>query len=224
MLDLQWARDLLAPDEKTAQTNPSPLPPVQAPVSDSDRPSPMPAAPTDAEVASHRPAAPPPVTAPVTTPVTTPVTASQTQPQPGGTNQVVQVMTDPAGATATADSNPDLSCKTPCNLPARTGIHNITVRLDGYQTESREVRVFNQDVELPLVSLRSANGVLMLTSDPTGAEIYLDGRDTGYQTPARISLPAGRHSVLVQKSGVKASDTVEIANGDFRSLKLIAQR
>src|SRR4029077_17672596 len=38
-------------------------------------------------------------------------------------------------------------------------------------------------------------------SDPPGASIYVDGRDTGTKTPAQVSLDKGQHTVLVRMSG-----------------------
>jgi serine/threonine-protein kinase len=217
LLDLPWLNSMMGHDATAAETA-TPPGTKDPPVPDSDRPSPMPAPPTDAEIPTPKPVAPvtkdvPVKDIPVTQPASGPVT-----------NQVVQIMTDPAGATAMMDSNRDLTCKTPCGLTVRSGVHNVTLQLDGYQAESREVHVANGDVELPLVSLRSANGVLYLTSDPNAAEVFVDGRDTGYTTPAHISLPAGHHLVAIQKKGLRASDTVDIANGDLRSLKLIVER
>ena len=228
LLDLPWLNSLAGRDSAPAEAVEQPAtesaapPTKQQPVTDSDRPSPMPAPPTDAEIPTPKPAAPVVKQELKQAPREA---ASETAPTSGQvTNQVVQIMTDPAGATAMLDSNRDLTCKTPCSLTARSGVHNVTLQLDGYQTESREVHVANGDVELPLVSLRSANGVLYLTSDPNGAEVFVDGRDTGYTTPAHISLPAGHHLVAIQKKGLRASDTVDIANGDLRSLKLIVER
>ena len=217
LLDVAWLSELTGHDATPQESSPAAS---GGGVSGSNRLSPMPAPPSEADMPRPKPAPPvekekpaPVVTARIPEPALIPMT-----------NQVVQVMTDPAGATAMLDSNPDLSCVTPCGISARSGVHNISLRLEGYQPEIREVHVVNQDVEVPLISLRSANGVLMLTSEPSGAEVFLDGRDTGYQTPARISLPAGHHSVAIQKRGVRASDSVDILNGDFRALKLIAQR
>ncbi len=136
------------------------------------------------------------------------------------TFQEVQVMTDPAGAVATLDGLADATCQTPCKLRARSGVHSLTVTREGYQTESREIRVEHDDIEVPLVSLTSANGMLLLTSDPTAAHVWIDGRPTDYLTPVRISLPAGNHSVAIQKDGLRSSGAVEIHNGALSTLKL----
>ena len=42
-----------------------------------------------------------------------------------------------------------------------------------------------------------------VTSDPPGAEIFLDGKSTGARTPARIEIGggSGEHTLLVEKAG-----------------------
>ena len=156
--------------------------------------------------------------------------AAPTDPAPANavpanaTFQEVQVMTDPAGSVATLDGLPDATCQTPCKLRARSGVHSLTVTREGYQTESREVRVDHEDIDVPLISLTSANGMLLLTSDPTAAHVWIDGQPTDHLTPVRLSLPAGNHSVAIQKDGLRSSGAVEIHNGALSTLKLSAVR
>ena len=38
-------------------------------------------------------------------------------------------------------------------------------------------------------------------STPKGAEIFVDGSDTGEVTPARVQVPAGIHTVMVRLEG-----------------------
>jgi len=40
-----------------------------------------------------------------------------------------------------------------------------------------------------------------VSSTPAGANVYIDGRDTGKVTPAQVSVDKGQHLVLVRKSG-----------------------
>jgi hypothetical protein len=40
-----------------------------------------------------------------------------------------------------------------------------------------------------------------VTSDPAGAEIFVDGTSTGSVTPARIQLPSGTHAVTLKLNG-----------------------
>lgn len=44
----------------------------------------------------------------------------------------------------------------------------------------------------------AANGILKITSFPTGAEIHVDGVDTGKLTPGSVNLAEGEHEVMVQ--------------------------
>jgi hypothetical protein len=42
---------------------------------------------------------------------------------------------------------------------------------------------------------------LAVTSTPAGANVYIDGKDTGKLTPAQVSVDKGQHLVLVRKGG-----------------------
>lgn len=56
--------------------------------------------------------------------------------------------------------------------------------------------------------------MLSVSSDPPGAEIYVDGASTGQQTPADVKLPANKAKVRVtlRKAGFRANDQqVDIA-------------
>src|SRR5438552_6928986 len=65
------------------------------------------------------------------------------------------VMTDPPGANAILDNNPEISCKTPCLLNVTPGRHTATIVREGYQHESREFRITDSPIELPLLNLRA---------------------------------------------------------------------
>ena len=75
-------------------------------------------------------------------------------------------------------------------------------------------------VALPVVTLPAAMGVLMLQSEPSGALILIDDKPTGQQTPTRMALPAGKHKVTFQKGDFKASQEVEVKDGDLRYLTM----
>jgi hypothetical protein len=44
---------------------------------------------------------------------------------------------------------------------------------------------------------QSSNGLLKVTSFPSGAKVSIDGADTGKNTPMSISVPVGSHTVVV---------------------------
>jgi len=65
-------------------------------------------------------------------------------------------------------------------------------------------------------SLRAQS--LHVTSFPDGANVLIDGKDTGKVTPMSVSLTAGAHTVVVQLSNLTGwnvdTRTVTIASGD----------
>ena len=63
-------------------------------------------------------------------------------------------------------------------------------------------RFYPQSVVSPAPAQPVAVGTLRITSDPTGAEIYLDGRFVG-QTPSTIPTPTGTHKIELRSSGKK---------------------
>ena len=61
-------------------------------------------------------------------------------------------------------------------------------------------------------------GVLVLSSDTIGAEIYVDGKFVG-DTPSTISLPSGTHQISIKASGKKDwKREIEVMKGSQVSL------
>jgi hypothetical protein len=62
---------------------------------------------------------------------------------------------------------------------------------------------------------------VMVSSEPTGGDIYIDGKFMG-NTPSLIDLPAGSHSVRVEKKGQKTwSRTVSLTRGSKVTLQAV---
>ena len=53
----------------------------------------------------------------------------------------------------------------------------------------------------------------MITSDPAGATISVNGRRLPQTTPAQISLAPGNYSITVEKDGKQATSPAEIREG-----------
>jgi serine/threonine protein kinase len=190
--------------KQQAQGTPSPAP-VSPPAE--SKPSPMPLAtrPAPEPHESQIGAEPASKTAPARQP---PLTRASSAPQP------VQVISSPAGAIATLDGQADTACTTPCTLAATPGRHSLELRKSGFDLERREVDVATSGLELPTIVLRSMLGALMLTSDPAGAAILVNGKRQPQVTPAQIQLPPGSYSVTVEwKDGKQATRTVQIKDG-----------
>jgi hypothetical protein len=67
-------------------------------------------------------------------------------------------------------------------------------------TRSALLTVLTVAVLLPAAS-EAASGVLKVTSFPSGAQVRVDGTDTGKTTPMSVSLSEGEHAIVVQIPG-----------------------
>jgi hypothetical protein len=139
--------------------------------------------------------------------------ARKTDPQRPAAPQEVSVMSSPGGALATLDGNPSTACSTPCALRAAPGRHALSFVLRGHQIERREFTVGEGPLELPPVVLQRAGGTLMLSSDPPGAAISVDGKRIDQVTPAQIPLAQGIYSIMIEKGGRQATEQVEVKGG-----------
>jgi serine/threonine-protein kinase len=134
------------------------------------------------------------------------------------TSVELPVRSQPPGATVMLDGLPGTACVTPCVLKAATGEHTIFLTLPGYKTLSRSVTVHDTTVDLPVLDLVQARGVLMVQSKPDGATIMVDDTRWPVPTPAQVTLPPGRYRITVEKGNLKALQTIEIRDGDLRHL------
>jgi tRNA A-37 threonylcarbamoyl transferase component Bud32 len=145
------------------------------------------------------------------------------KPRPAKGPQQVLLTSEPAGATAVLDNDPAVSCKTPCMLNVMPGRHMVSLRQEGYQQESREIQITDSPIEVPMVTLRTQAGTLMLTSVPGGAAIFLNDKSIERTTPATLSLAPGTYNVRVEKDGLRKSQSIEIHNGGTSYLKIPLQ-
>ncbi|MGH9503441.1 MAG: PEGA domain-containing protein [Terriglobales bacterium] len=109
----------------------------------------------------------------------------------------------PEGAEVRIDGRSDPSWITPFNLPGLSpGQHSVTVSRAGYSAESRTIDVGSGSKSFLVIQLAQLATAAALTSQPTGAQIFIDGKDTGRLTPAQISVDKpGAHTFLIRKQG-----------------------
>ena len=231
------------PAVETPSPQPAAAPPVaalpSAPADPADaKPSPMSPAPAQpdaggkaGEPASTRAegpsASPPTVPQAGGEPAPPPAAARSANPGGGASRtgaapavQPVAILSSPGGATATMDERPDAACKTPCSLDAAPGRHRISLVIPGYGVEHREFNVGTEPLELPMVILRAQTGDLMLTSVPSGANVFINGKSVDQTTPAQLHLPPGNYKVTVEKNGREATSAVDIRTGDVKTLRI----
>ncbi|MFZ0419688.1 MAG: PEGA domain-containing protein [Candidatus Sulfotelmatobacter sp.] len=108
----------------------------------------------------------------------------------------------PQGAQVQLDGKTDPSWVTPFTLSGLVaGQHTVTVSKPGYSTDTRTVDVASGGKAFVTSRLAQLMATLSVTSTPPGANVYIDGRDTGKLTPAQVSVDKGQHVVLVRKPG-----------------------
>ena len=113
-------------------------------------------------------------------------------PQPGVADVIVPVST-------VTDANGDASAR--WQLDDTPGPHTITVGKSGYTSDTRSVEIASGNKTSLIIHLAQLVATLSVTSSPAGANVFVDGRDTGKTTPAQVSIDKGQHVVLVRKMG-----------------------
>jgi hypothetical protein len=81
------------------------------------------------------------------------------------------------------------------------GSYKVTVSKNGYAPETRSIEVVAGNRATLDVRLVATKGYLTVSGNPAGANILIDGKDTGKLTPSDFTLDPATHSVTVRKDG-----------------------
>src|SRR5450830_66305 len=141
----------------------------------------------------------------------------------GSTTQVIANMahaayslvitSTPPGATVALDgATKGITPLTVAGLKPRN--YALVVSLKGYATISRTVDLSDATQSTQDVSLVKAFGKLSITSDPTGAQVVMDGKPYGV-TPLKInSFPVGNYALTLKLDGSKnITDVLAVKEG-----------
>ena len=115
-----------------------------------------------------------------------------------------QIVVDstPEGAQVQVDGRGDPSWVTPYTIAnLAPGQHTLVISKSGFGQESRTTDIASGGKTSVSVHLNALATTMAVTSDPPGAAIFVDGKDTLRVTPSQISLDKGTHTVLVRKAG-----------------------
>lgn len=135
----------------------------------------------------------------------------------------VTVASRPAGAAIMVDGA-QLGV-TPATVAIDAGTRQLELRLEGFKTWRQSLTVAARErVELPLVELQEADGVLSIETVPAGAAVTVDGRFRG-TTPVDIELSPGRaHQLILARAGydtVTRTITMERRGGQSLRVQLV---
>lgn len=128
----------------------------------------------------------------------------------------LSVNSTPEGAHVSVDGHSDLSWVTPYNMTGlMPGHHTVTISKQGYSSETRNLEIASRSKSFLMVQLAEVASVVLVTADPPGATIFIDGRDSGRVTPSQIALEKpGNHTILVRKQGyLEETTTVNLQAG-----------
>jgi hypothetical protein len=115
----------------------------------------------------------------------------------------LNVSSTPAGAQIQIDGQSNSAWITPFNLAGLTpGHHTLTITRPGYASDARSIEVGSGSKSFISVQLAPLTMTVSLNSEPAGAAIWMDGKDTGRITPAQIAVDRpGNHSFTFKKQG-----------------------
>lgn len=115
----------------------------------------------------------------------------------------LSVSSTPQGAQVLVDGHHNPTWLTPFDLAGLApGQHLVSVSKAGYSTENRTLEVGSGSKSFLVVQLAPLGATALISSVPTGAEVFLDGRDTGRGTPAQIPVDKlGSHIFTLRKEG-----------------------
>jgi serine/threonine protein kinase len=115
----------------------------------------------------------------------------------------------PAGAQITVDGHGEASWLTPYDLTAiAPGHHTVALSKVGFTAETRTVDVASHSRVSLFVQLAQLQATVLVAAEPAGAQILLDGHDTGRVTPSQISVEKpGNHTILIKKQGYLDENT-----------------
>ncbi len=175
------------------------------------------------EAAAQPPASAQPTQTPPLKPETeapSPVPSKPPKPAPASPQVYwVQIRSAPPGGRVNADDDPELVCKTPCELPLEQGRHVITVTMAGHQVAKRIIRV--PEITDLTVNLTRRAGTLAVVTKPPGATIIINGEQRPEKTPAMIKLPEGKYLVRLELPGREpVEEEVEIKDQAIRAFRV----
>ncbi len=125
----------------------------------------------------------------------------------------VYFRTTPPGVTIVVDDRVEWTCRTPCTLSNLTvGRRTVVARRAGFQTTRRTFAAGSEPEMIVEIGLEDARVQLLLSSQPDGADIYIDGRLISQKTNAKIPLPEGTYRIRVSKDGVGQAEQVVQVN------------
>jgi len=120
----------------------------------------------------------------------------------------LKLLSKPDGAKVEIDGWSEPNWVTPflaSHLAA--GNHTLVFTKPGYLPQTRSIEsAAGKSVDVS-VELAPEVSTIVVTSNPQGANVWIDGKDSGMTTPAQLNVEKGLHRLMVRKAGYKDAST-----------------
>jgi len=120
----------------------------------------------------------------------------------------IHVVTDVIGATALLHGPAGRvlnRCQTPCSFnnlgPSR---YSLEVEKEGYQSVQTALQVKKGDVLDQKIKLESLAKGIFVSSQPPGADVFINGAKQSGQTPVTLPLAPGQYNLVLRLAGYEA--------------------
>ena len=140
----------------------------------------------------------------------------------------IRVISDPKGGQIFINGK-DSGLVTPGVIEKLAqGKYEVEIRKDNRRSQPLKVDVI-AGIETPValaLPIIKLDGGINVNSNIEGAEIFIDGRDTGEVTPAMLgNINSGKHLIRLEKQGYKPIDAnVEVVHGEVAQLSIQLSR
>ena len=142
------------------------------------------------------------------TPVVTGNTDEGSHPVPTAGRGAIHIVTDVIGATAVLHGPAGHvlnRCETPCSFnnlaPAR---YSLEVQKDGYQSVQTALQVKSGDAQDQKIKLESLAKGMYISTQPPGADVFINGAKQSGQTPVTLPLAPGQYNLVLRMPGYEA--------------------
>jgi len=125
----------------------------------------------------------------------------------------------PEGAEVSFDGS--ALCQTPCTLTGiAPGQHSVSATKSGFSAANRTRSLASGANSTVSLEMSQITAMVSVSSNPSGAAIVLDGKDTGKLTPSRLLLEKpGKHSITIRRYGyLDSTNNVNIELGQTATL------
>lgn len=99
-----------------------------------------------------------------------------------------------------------------------SGTHSLRIEKALYHTQEHRINLQDGDDEALKYDLQPAFGTLNINSDPSGADVYIDGTKVGTTPYTNPTIASGQYTVKVTKDKwYPAEETIEVNDGETTS-------